>query len=101
MKCAICSFLDQNGWINWTGILNYDLGFMNYQVFNFFFCVDHGKAGSDAFLFNLWTYDDVQVILINLFVAMSQVLVVIWRRIEVHNVWYFGNNYISSITVCM
>ncbi|KAJ0703885.1 hypothetical protein HanPI659440_Chr14g0556451 [Helianthus annuus] len=75
MKCAICSFLDQNGWINWTGILNYDLGFMNYQV--------------DAFLFNLWSYDDVQV------------LVVFWRRIEVHNVWYFGNNYISSITVCM
>ncbi|KAF5801829.1 hypothetical protein HanXRQr2_Chr06g0252611 [Helianthus annuus] len=27
-----------------------------------------------------------------------KVLVVFWRRIEVHVVWYFGNNYISSIT---
>ncbi|KAJ0567177.1 hypothetical protein HanIR_Chr06g0281821 [Helianthus annuus] len=41
---------------------------------------------NDSFLFNRWSYDDVQV------------LVVFWRRIEVHVVWYFGNNYISSIT---
>ncbi|KAJ0724911.1 hypothetical protein HanPI659440_Chr12g0452901 [Helianthus annuus] len=58
---------------------------MNYQVCNLFFFsfVDDGKAGSDAFLFNLWSYDDVQV------------LVVFWRRIEVHNVWYFGNNLVT------
>ncbi|KAJ0741029.1 hypothetical protein HanOQP8_Chr06g0223331 [Helianthus annuus] len=52
----------------------------------FFFFVDDGKASNDSFLFNRWSYDDVQV------------LVVFWRRIEVHVVWYFGNNYISSIT---
>ncbi|KAJ0566280.1 hypothetical protein HanIR_Chr06g0271991 [Helianthus annuus] len=51
-----------------------------------FFFVDDGKAGNNSFLFNRWSYDDVQV------------LVVFWRRIEVHVVWYFGNNYISSIT---
>ncbi|KAJ0779834.1 hypothetical protein HanPI659440_Chr06g0230881 [Helianthus annuus] len=44
------------------------------------------RAGNNSFLFNQWSYDDVHV------------LVVFWRRIEVHVVWYFGNNYISSIT---
>ncbi|KAL9998428.1 hypothetical protein Hdeb2414_s0004g00121481 [Helianthus debilis subsp. tardiflorus] len=59
---------------------------MNYRVCNLFlFFVDNGKAGNDSFLFNRWSYDDVQV------------LVVFWRRIEVHNVWYLGNNCISSI----
>ncbi|MFS7942704.1 hypothetical protein Hanom_Chr06g00491511 [Helianthus anomalus] len=53
---------------------------MKYAIcFFFFFFVDDGKAGNDSFLFNRWSYDDVQV------------LVVFWRRIEVHVVCYFGN----------
>ncbi|KAM0000691.1 hypothetical protein Hdeb2414_s0414g00888561 [Helianthus debilis subsp. tardiflorus] len=62
---------------------------MNYQVCNLFFFVDDRKAGNDAFLFNRWSYDDVQV------------LVVLWRRIEVHNVWYFGVNHGMHVVVIL
>ncbi|MFS7906952.1 hypothetical protein Hanom_Chr01g00065261 [Helianthus anomalus] len=65
---------------------------MNYQVcdlFFFFFFVDDKKAGNDAFLFNRWSYDDVQV------------LVVLWRRIEVHNVCYFAVNHGMHVVVIL